>query len=427
MSEITDNIVGLNVKPSGRCRVAYTLNDLQPVLCTLIGDQPLFYMDHEVSDEILDEEFSCEDFDIGLADIGLFNKDTGFAAAEKPGDLFCEFLGDCAFITGAGEKQPAGSIDALVSLLHQSRLADAYLEFAAGFKTGLHYSAQTKTAFYDRQSGDIFINPHLEAADQVLLAARELRRMWQHRNGALLHPLTFHPDQAVLINRAQSADLSVSMVRIAWELQLAGEKEAWERLEESSMGDLARAFARESFLDFRTLNNGVAASAVFETWFLSERCCHEDKRLIQQMLADYRGYVFDNPQSSQNITADLIFALGSMPFGKNYLGPFVRTIMGDPIFTEVRDRSNANFLWFIKFERSFRETEQELQSPKTINSSGTRRGASDKDQVKGIGVDGQTGEVITLSVQGKEGSTSAPRRKQAGGRVVDFRQGQGES
>ena len=42
--------------------------------------------------------------------------------------------------------------------------------------------------------------------------------------------------------------------------------------------------------------------------------------------------------------------------------------MDDPIFADGRDRSNANFLWFVKFERSFRETEQELQSPETSTS-----------------------------------------------------------
>jgi hypothetical protein len=55
-------------------------------------------------------------------------------------------------------------------------------------------------------------------------------------------------------------------------------------------------------------------------------------------------------------------ALGEQPFGKNYLAPYAQMIIEDPVFTEVRDRSNANFLWFIKFERSFRETEQALQS-----------------------------------------------------------------
>jgi len=61
-----------------------------------------------------------------------------------------------------------------------------------------------------------------------------------------------------------------------------------------------------------------------------------------------------------------------MPFGKNYLAEHAVTIMDDAIFTEVRDRSNANFLWFIKFERSFRETEQELQTSVDPTTEGVR-------------------------------------------------------
>ncbi len=75
-----------------------------------------------------------------------------------------------------------------------------------------------------------------------------------------------------------------------------------------------------------------------------------------------QGYVFGLDESGSAITPALIAALGEMPYGKNYLSAHVETIMGDPIFTDVRDRSNANFLWFIKFEKSFRETEQELQN-----------------------------------------------------------------
>ncbi|HEY8963342.1 MAG TPA: hypothetical protein VIN59_02640, partial [Alphaproteobacteria bacterium] len=44
--------------------------------------------------------------------------------------------------------------------------------------------------------------------------------------------------------------------------------------------------------------------------------------------------------------------------GKNYLTGLIEIILADPLFTEVRDRSNANFLWFIKFERSFRASEE---------------------------------------------------------------------
>jgi len=100
---------------------------------------------------------------------------------------------------------------------------------------------------------------------------------------------------------------------------------------------------------------------VFEAWFLSDRCRQQDRKLIQLMLADYQGYVFEGENVSRTVGNELIIALGTMPFGKNYLAPYVGTIVSDAVFTEIRDRSNANFLWFIKFERSFREAEQELQ------------------------------------------------------------------
>jgi len=54
-------------------------------------------------------------------------------------------------------------------------------------------------------------------------------------------------------------------------------------------------------------------------------------------------------------------ALGEQPYGKNYLARFTDLIINDPLFTDVRDRSNANFLWFVKFERAYNEAEQDLQ------------------------------------------------------------------
>jgi hypothetical protein len=309
----------------------------------------------------------------------------------------------------------------LTRLLEKSRLAGAFLACMNRYNGQIVLTDQVETATYDRAAGNIHINPNRPRAEQVLLAARELRRLWQHRNGALLDPLTFHPDQAILVNRAQIADMNASMVRIAWELQLAGEKECWMRIEDSPLEDLARAFAREAFLDFRTISNGAASCAVFEAWFLSERCSHEDRRLIQQMLADYQGYVFDAETSSKAITAELIAALGSMPFGKNYLAPYINTIVSDALFTEVRDRSNANFLWFIKFERSFRESEQHLQGGEEHVSHGDRRGSSHK-KIKRFGDHEKTAEIISLP-RGRAGA-DAPMEQGAplnGARILKFR------
>jgi hypothetical protein len=389
MSDIFTNLSASARLEKAACRVSYTLNNSQPVACTIIGTQPLFYMDYEVDyedgDELLDSG------DLGLLEKELSTLKNSIDSFDKfaesfvrgPEEKFQNFLDAKADLVKSSSSKQEICIGDLKVMLGKSRLGQAFLEFAVTHNTKIVHSHQVADAHYDKRSCTLLINPTLSISDQLLLFARELRRHWQHRHGALIHPLMFHPDNAVLVHRAQVADLTVCMVRVAWELQLSGYKDAWEHIENSSMADLGRALAREAFLDFRTLNNGEASAAVFEAWFLSERCRHEDKKLIQQMLADYQGYVFDLEQAEQTITPALISALGTMPYGKNYLSSHAQTIMGDPVFTEVRDRSNANFLWFIKFERSFRETEQELQTGKEHLSGTDNRQAKFQNQKQG--------------------------------------------
>ena len=375
MSDIFEKISAGKAKNTGRAaRVAYTLNNAQPVICTIIGDQPLFYMDYE--GDIVEEELGLfEDADFAILESELSELKREIDAYDRFSSEFVDetnnkitdFLDDAENIFGeTGSK--TDNIQTLIEVLEQSRLAKAYLDEAAKYNVELVYSKHIKTASYDRKNAKIVINPCLDMNDQTLLAAQELRRHFQHRQGALIHPLMFHPDNAILVNRAQICDLIVSIVRVAWELQLAGNKDIWQRIENSSIADLGRAYAREAYLDFRTINNGEAAAAIFEAWFLSERCRAHDKTLIQQMLSDYQGYVFEMNDATQNITPTLIAALGEMPFGKNYLAEHALTIINDPIFSDIRDRSNANFLWFIKFERSFRETEHDLQNPSGSSS-----------------------------------------------------------
>lgn len=441
-SNVTHHNFGYRRKIS----IAYTLNNYQPVRCTIIGDQPLFFMDFEGSFEadsfaagteeyypesLLERGFdplsSVEAIEKGVEKLqerimnaldgqplpAAGHMDTGhidtasesameslLSEEDRAAAAFALFRQDADFICMTSTDNAADNCadnmadDAayILSLIGQSHFGAALIENARKYETAFVMGGAVSAAQYDRRQNTIFINPHLNEADQLMLVTRELRRVWQHRNGALVHPLTFHPDQAVLVHRAQVADLCVAMVRCAWEMQLSGQGAAWERLENSSMADLTRAFAREAYMDFRSVNNGEASAAVFEAWFLSERCRQEDRRLIQQMLADYQGYVFENINPSTAVTAELILALGSQPreagdsaadkaaissatksAGRNYLAPYVQSIMNDALFTEIRDRSNANFLWFIKFERSFRETEQELQTLDTSSVSGTHQ------------------------------------------------------
>jgi hypothetical protein len=359
------------------CLMAYTLNNSQPVICTIVADQPYFYMEEEAiadDDDILGLE-DYADFEKDLAD--LKKKMDAYERMSKaydrdPSRRLSEFADEADLITkpqqacGTELLQPA---DKIATILSQSRMGQALLDCARTHSVYIVESDLAGSARYDRESGKILIHPGLGEMEQCLLAVRELRRHWQHRKGVLIHPLTFHPDQAILINRAQIADLTIAMIRVAWELQLAGRRDVWDFIENSSLADLGRAFAREAFVDFRSLASGKASSAVFESWFLSERSRHQDKKLIQAMLADHQGYVFASEEASRNISIEMITAMGEQPFGKNYLSQYARAIIEDPVFTEVRDRSNANFLWFIKFERSFRETEQALQSAEGLNEA----------------------------------------------------------
>ncbi|PZQ49092.1 MAG: hypothetical protein DI551_00115 [Micavibrio aeruginosavorus] len=360
------------------CLMAYTLNNYQPVICTIIADQPYFYME--------EENIADDDDILGLEEYAHFEEDMAelkkkMDAYERlaknyerdPSRRLADFCADAKIITGEKQETAFEEIllpaDRITALLSNSRMGQALLDCARTHSVYLVESEQVATARYDRESGRILIHPSLGEAEQCLLAVRELRRHWQHRKGVMIHPLTFHPDHAIVINRAQVADQTIAMIRVGWELQLAGQRDVWEHIENSALADLGRAFAREAFTDFRSLANGKASSAVFESWFLSERCRHQDKKLIQAMLADHQGYVFTNEDASRHVTLEMISALGEQPFGKNYLAPYAQAIIEDPVFTEVRDRSNANFLWFIKFERSFRETEQALQSGEELSGA----------------------------------------------------------
>jgi hypothetical protein len=426
MTDIKENVIGLRGAKERICRVAYTLNNFQPVTCTIIDDQPLFYMDY--GSDIHDEEL-LDSGDLKILEAEIENLQRQINAFDKPEErmtntpeyCFEKFLENADSLDHGDGAKDEFTFKSLIEELSSSRMAKAYIDFAKQHGVEIVFCDLVDGAEYDRKSGKIFLNSNIQRDDQILVLARELRRHWQHRQGALINPLMFHPDNAVLVNRAQVADLVVSMVRIAWEIQLSGRRSVWERIENSSLGDLARAFAREAYMDFRTINNGQASASVFETWFLSERCRNEDKKLIKQMLADYHGYVFDLEGAGTQVTPTLIAALGEMPFGKNYLAMHADTIMGDPIFTEVRDRSNANFLWFIKFERSFRETEQELQGHNPGSADGIRQMAYQDKQGRdktneteeSRASSGAQTTIVTLFEKDRDAQTDAGDQKDA--------------
>ncbi len=348
---------------SSGIRMAYTLNNNQPVKCTLVSEEPLFYLDVVPTEIEEDISFDFADLDLinnlhtNIDDINTsMPEEITYNISSESISLFKEQFGNNKTF-----KNKSTLLECLEKI-RTSRMGATLLDFIESQKVTILEADQMATIFYDRKNAQITVRQNLTTIEKTLLIVRELRRVWQQKKGALIHPLLFHPDHAILVNRLQAADLMTNLIRVAWEMKLAGDQTAWNYLEEKGYSDLTKTFSREALTDFRSLSSGHASAATFESWFMSERCRAFDRILIQQMLADYQTYVHSagHIETSRVLSHQIISALGEMPYGNNYLSSHAMIILEDPIFTEIRDRSNANFLWFIKFEQSFKQTERDL-------------------------------------------------------------------
>ncbi|MFH1158069.1 MAG: DUF6782 family putative metallopeptidase [Pseudomonadota bacterium] len=253
------------------------------------------------------------------------------------------------------------SLEELKEVILKSRTGEALLQGESARGLEICYDPQTpQSQFYPRgEKSVIALNPHHPKGDLLNMLTRELRRAWQHRQGALVNPMNFEPDGAVLVNRAQQADVLMVSVKVAWELKLVGESEAWNFMTGSPMADVTRVFEVHARKDFRSLNNGEAARAAYDKFFEDSRTKMHDKRIIHQMLLDDQGYMKALGKQPKAGMA-LFKKLGELPFGRNYLALCGKRLPTDMCYSTIEDRSNANFLWFIKFERSFQEKELEL-------------------------------------------------------------------
>jgi hypothetical protein len=253
------------------------------------------------------------------------------------------------------------ALEDLGATMLRSRTGEILLREASDKGLKIHYDPQTPTSqFYPRgEQSVIVLNPHRPRGDLLGMLCRELRRAWQYYQGAFVNPMGFEPDEAVLVNRAQQADAFMISVKIAWELKLAGEAEAWDFMIGSPMGSITRVFELRAQEDFRSLNNGEAARAAYDKFFEGSSTKAHDKRIIHQMLLDDNGYM-KATRKEQKANMELFRRLGELPQGANYLAARGKRLPTDPCYATIDDRSNANFLWFIKFERSFQEKELQM-------------------------------------------------------------------
>lgn len=248
------------------------------------------------------------------------------------------------------------TVENLTDFLKESRTGLSFLEDEEQKDLKIDFDTQISISQFYPDQNLITLNPNHPKMVLVVNLIRELRRSWQHVRGQLINPLEYQPDEAILLNRAQQADATMMYVRIAWEMKLNNDNMLWDHLLATSNADIARGFEMRARSDFRSLNNGDAARTAYDMWFAEERMRFHDKRIIHQMLLDDSA----EEQPMHVLDGQLIYSVADMPHGKNYLSLPGYKAPTDRDYVAVEDRSNANFLWFIKFERSFQAREREM-------------------------------------------------------------------
>lgn len=336
-------------------------------ICNIVGDQPLFYIDDSADEDFMFEEDMIDH--VG----GLLPNDEKFLAQMRAKlesydktakalstfeNILPEHQFDAVFKT---KSEKSLSLKSILDFGQQSAIFKSYLDFTAKQGVDIQLSDGIQTSIYNRKDKIILLNPNLNLVGATTSLVQSMRMVWNHKQGILINPLSFQPDEAILINRLFAADLDVTKTSYLWDLKLAGHDEAWMMAMNGADYDLCSAYAMEAMTDFRSIKGGLAARATFEKWFLTSRCKSHDREIIQTMMGGHTDMDIDNVDASRVIAMDVIVGLGKRPEAQNYLSAIIMPIMNDAIYGEVRDRSNANFLWFVTFERRMREMEQELQ------------------------------------------------------------------
>lgn len=392
-------------KKPAKLYMAYTLNNTQPVVCTLVNDEPLFYMLDDVSedDDSLFDDSETEELRLEIQKLHTQINSHKNIAKNYQQDDTCLIHAITAEIEG---RDKATDQQSVLEILSRSTLGQAFSQSLSDLGYTIVETDFVASICVDAEMQTIFLQKKTKAAAKLFQLMGMIRKISLEKNAISTDMMDYHPDYAVFINRAIEADHYASFIRLAWETRLAGDDILWRFVETTAMRDLGASFAREACTDFRTLNSGKAQATAFERWFLTDRSKEADSKLVQNILSRQTDY---NKETIIDDVASIIMVietLGRMPIGKNYLSSFTQILLNDTIFTEVRDRENANFLWFIKFERSFNEVEQQLQNSDQQSASDIKSGHSLEDTDHAPHRPDNTGTVVYLPFIEKGEATS---------------------
>ncbi len=365
---ILDEMMSAVALSSNQPKIAMTFKGQAPVMCSFVASDNHFYADASDDELMMSFEDSLE------ADLADSMIPDALKQAKETSEGFIT-LGDpecglpltddlAALCENAFAPVQGSSIDDALDMLKHSDLAREYIAFATDNNIAIEASNIIDQMDVDYASNTIFIPIAQNVVATALNIVRGIRAMQMVDVRALL----VNPDRAILLNRSMQAELACAPVQVAWEMKLSGDNTAWDYVSKSGVADLAYAFAHRASDDFRALRDGKAAIAAFDQWFYSGRTRKADRALIQVLLAS-SDEASEAIETSNSEAIEALRSVGKRSnIGRNYLIDHFMTLLDDGFYGEVRDRSNANFMWFVKFERSFRDAEIKMQTGKSKNA-----------------------------------------------------------
>jgi hypothetical protein len=215
-------------------------------------------------------------------------------------------------------------------------------------KVVVRLSPQVQTCECNLDTKEILLSPFLSYDEGLCYLVKMLRVLF--RGTPKYQELDY--DSLVIAHRIDLGDRFSCVVRFAWELKLLGDVTLWDRIEASSF---KTEFKEQVQRDFRKLNNGWANSGLVAEWIMDDGIVRRaDRTCIQQCLTGRWG------KGRRRINLDDVLSLTKLPDLKYSRTTYLQNpqdFITLPEFTDVRDRSNSNFLWFLNFERAYTEVE----------------------------------------------------------------------
>jgi len=203
----------------------------------------------------------------------------------------------------------------MVANIGKSRVGKALLLWAQENNISVAIAANE-----DAVSGKtIFLSPSTSPEKATLELIGGIRRIWQERL-SILPGADFSPEDNILIRRARMADIATITTQVAHEMASAGVPACLAAWEESSCGDLSRAFKTAANADGKAISWGHAARQTYDQWFRDpERLARCDSSTCGNMETTAAAFQRHAAQGFWPLRELDLSELGAIPPVGNYL------------------------------------------------------------------------------------------------------------